>query len=378
MFEDFVRLVREIYGAGSPIPLHQPVLGDREKAVLCEVIDSTFVSSVGPAVDELERRVADYTGALHAVAVVNGTAALHMALLLVGVRPEDEVLTQALSFVATANAIRYCGASPVFLDVEEESLGLSPDALRHFLDTRTERCGSDRFNRITGRRIGACLPMHTLGHPLRIEAVAEICQGYGLPLVEDAAEALGSRYQGRHVGTFGRIGVLSFNGNKIITTGGGGMLLCDDQALARRAKHLTTTAKVSHPWHFQHDELGFNYRMPNLNAALGCAQMERLSGLIDSKRRLAERYLDWCGGQNLQSIREPLQARSNYWLNGFWLASEALRDEFLRYTHDAGIQTRPLWTPLHHLPMYGDCPRDELRVTEVAAAQVVNVPSSVA
>jgi perosamine synthetase len=376
MFEDFVALVRGIYGTDGPVPLHRPVLGEREKACLCEAVDSSFVSSVGPEVDEFERRVADYTGCGHAVATVNGTAALHTALLLAGVRPEDEVITQALSFVATANAIRYCGAWPVFLDIEEKTLGLSPDALRHFLETRTELCGTERFDRITGRRIGACLPMHTLGHPARIDDLAEICRTHGLPLVEDAAEALGSWYQGRHAGTFGRLGVLSFNGNKIVTTGGGGMVLCDDPVLARRAKHLTTTAKSSHPWQYRHDEIGFNYRLPNLNAALGCAQMEQLPRFLESKRRVAERYAAWCAQRGIRSIGEPPATRSNFWLNGFWLDSESARDAFLSYTNNAGIMTRPLWVPLHRLPMYEACPREDLGVTELAASRIVNVPSS--
>ncbi len=382
MSDAFVHFVRELYGEPEAfIPLHAPVLGEPEKARTCAAIDSTFVSSVGAFVDEFERTMAEFTGARYAVATVNGTAALHAALVVAGVEPGDLVLTQSLSFIATCNAIHYSGAEPVFVDVEATTLGLDPDALRRWLDRHAEQRDGQAFDRESGRRIGACVPMHTLGHPARIDAIAEVCTEWGIPLVEDAAESLGSWFNDRHTGTFGQLGVFSFNGNKIITTGGGGMIVTDDEALARRAKHLTTTAKKPHPWAFEHDEIGFNYRLPNINAALGVAQMERLPGFIRNKRETAQHYADWVASQPKTEhpgfFREPEGARSNYWLNALLLPDRTSRDAFLEQTNQAGVMTRPLWTPMHRLPMYAHCRHDDLAVTEALADTLINIPSSV-
>ncbi len=377
MSEAFVRLVREIYAEPrAPIPLHAPVMGALEKARVGEAIDSTFVSSVGTFVTGFEQAIARFTGAKYAVATVNGTAALHIALLVAGVEPGDLVITQSLSFIATCNAIHYCGAEPVFVDVDEETLGLSPDALRAWLEVHAERRSSGGVDRASGRRIRACVPMHTLGHPARMDAITQVCADWGLILIEDAAESLGSYYNNQHTGTFGLLGVFSFNGNKVITTGGGGMIVTDDEALARRARYLTTTAKKPHSWAFEHDEVGFNYRMPNLNAAFGVAQMERLPGLIASKRVVAERYAEWCRANGWHFVREPEGTRSNYWLNALRLPDAEARDAFLDATNHAGVMTRPLWAPMHRLPMYADCPCGPLAVTERLADSLVNIPSS--
>ncbi len=374
---DFVRFVRELFcEPTATIPLHAPTLGGLEKEKVLEAIDSTYVSSVGAFVGEFEQAVAQFTGARYAVATVNGTAALHLALHVAGVRPGDEVITQSLTFVATCNAMRYCGADPVFVDVDEDTLGMSPDALRHFLERHAQPRADGCYNRTTGRPIRACVPMHTLGHPARIDAIAEVCAEFALTLVEDAAEALGSRYHGRHAGTFGKLGVFSFNGNKIITTGGGGMIVTDDEVLAARAKHLSTTAKLPHPWAFEHDEVGFNYRLPNLNAALGVAQMARLPALLARKRDLAERYAQWMAAHGWSFIREPVGAVSNYWLNGVLVSGRTDRDEFLGEATRAGVMCRPLWMPLHRLDPYGACQRGSLAVTDRLADRVVNLPSS--
>lgn len=378
MFEEAIRFIRAQFRTAGFIPLHEPRFRGREKEYLLDCIDSTFVSSVGPYVDRFERMLAEYVGARHAVVTVNGTAALHAALLLAGVRPGDEVITQPLTFIATANAIAYCGATPCFVDVDRDTLGLSPDALRDFLATQTRPGGEDgrRLNRTTGRPITACVPMHTFGHPCRIDALAATCREYGLPLVEDAAEALGSRYAGRHAGTFGRMGVFSFNGNKTITSGGGGAIATDDEALARRAKHLTTTAKVPHRWEFVHDEIGFNYRMPNLNAALACAQLEQLDGFLRDKRELAEAYRNFFPTIGLKFVGEPRAARSNYWLNTLILSDRAERDAFLQATHEAGVMTRPIWRLMNELDMYRNAPCGPLEQATWLAERAVNIPSS--
>lgn len=382
MSEGFVRLVRELYGEpDAPIPLHAPVMGDLEKMRVNEAIDSTFVSSVGAFVTQFEHEVARFVGAKYAVATVNGTAALHVALMVAGVQPGDLVITQSLSFIATCNAIHYCGAEPVFVDVEEATLGLDPVALRVWLEQHAElRADGFTYDRASGRRVRACVPMHTLGHPARIQAIVAVCDEFGLVVIEDAAESLGSFIGERHTGTFGRLGVFSFNGNKVITTGGGGMIVTDDETLAIRTKHLTTTSKKPHLWAFEHDEVGFNYRLPNLNAAFGVAQMARLPGLLASKRDVAEAYRQWCGAAGWDFVTEPLAinpgVRSNYWLNALRLPDEGARDAFLAATNRAGVMTRPLWTPMHRLPMYAQCPRGALPVTEQLAATVVNIPSS--
>ncbi len=368
--------IRAIYGDG-PVPLHRPVFAGDERRFLVECVDSTFVSSVGPMVDAFEAQVAAFTGARFAVATVNGTAALHMALQLAGVASEEEVITQPLTFIATCNAVRYGGAWPVFVDVDRDTLGLSPAALRAFLERHAERREDGCYNRTTGRRLAACLPVHSFGHPCRIAEIAAVCAEYGIPVVEDAAESLGSWAGARHTGTFGRLGVLSFNGNKIITTGGGGMILTDDEDLARRAKHLTTTAKVPHPWEFVHDAVGYNYRMPNLNAALGCAQMERLPAMLAAKRAVAARYAAFCAAHGWAFVAEPAGTRSNYWLNAVLLDSRAARDALLEYTNARGVMTRPAWRPMHRLDMFRGCQQDGLANAEWLEGRLVNLPSSV-
>jgi len=377
MYKDFIRLVRDIYQTDDFIPLHAPVFAGNEKAYLNQVIDSTYVSSVGEFVDRFERQIAAFTGVNHAIATVNGTAALHVALLLAGVKSGEEVITQSLTFVATCNAIQYCGAAPVFIDVDRASLGLSPLALATFLLEFAEIRHGSTWNKKTGKRIAACLPMHTFGHPVDMVKLIQVCEQYQIPVVEDAAEALGSLQKKKHCGSYGRLGVLSFNGNKIITTGGGGMILTDDPELAKQAKHLTTTAKLPHAWLFDHDQVGFNYRMPNLNAALGVAQLENLPSFVSKKRQLAHRYIDWCQHNDWHCITEPKKTSSNYWLNAVVMDSQFSRDVFLQATNEQGVMTRAIWQPMHRLPMYKHCQRDELINTEWLAERVVNVPSSV-
>lgn len=377
MFDEVIAFIREQYPGQETVPLHAPVFPGREKRCLDECIDSTYVSSVGPFVDVFEKAVAAFVGSRHAVAVVNGTQALFVALQLAGVAPGSEVVTQSLTFVATANAIRYAGAEPVFVDVDEETLGMSPQALQKFLQTHCEARDGCLVNRASGRPLAACLPMHTLGHPCRMDEISRICQDWGLPLVEDAAESLGSYYQGRHTGTFGLLGVFSFNGNKIVTTGGGGMIVTDDEVLARRAKHLTTTAKLPHRWEFLHDEVGFNFRLPNLNAALGVAQMESLPRFLRWKRELAGRYQRFFDALGMVFVNEPSRGLSNFWLNALILENERQRDRFLEITNEAKIMTRCLWRPMHLLDLYRHCQRDGLPATEHLYRRVVNLPSGV-
>lgn len=359
--------------------LHEPQFGGNEWAYLKACLDSTFVSSVGPFVDRFEAELAAYTGARHAVAVVNGTAALHVALRLAGVEPGDEVLVPALSFVATANAVAYCGALAHFVDSEEGTLGIDAAALRAHLERIARREAGGCVNRASGRPIRAVVPMHTFGHPVDLDGLLAVAGDFGLVVVEDAAESLGSLYGGRHTGTFGRLGTLSFNGNKTITTGGGGAILTDDPALAKHAKHLTTTAKVPHRWAYRHDELGYNYRMPNLNAALGCAQLEQMPGFVAAKRTLFERYAAaFAGIDGVRIFAEPAGCRSNYWLQVALLdpAQASCRDAVLAATNDAGLMTRPVWELLHRQPAFADCPRMELPVAESIEARLINLPSS--
>ena len=370
--------VREAVGPG-PCVLHEPQFGGNESAYLQECLDSTFVSSVGPFVDRFENDLAQYTGAKHAVATVNGTAALHVALLLAGVEPTDEVLIPTLSFVATANAVRYCGAVPHFVDSDERTLGMDPVALRSWLQETTDMRSGFTVNRLSGRRIRALVPMHTFGHPSDLDDLLATAADFNLVAVEDSAESLGSWYHGQHTGTFGLLGILSFNGNKTITTGGGGAILTDDPEIARRAKHLTTTAKVPHRWDFVHDEVGFNYRMPNLNAALGCSQLEQLPGFLASKRRLLGRYLDaFKGVPGARIFEEPQGSTSNYWLQTLLLdhADTVQRDSILKETNESGFMTRPAWTLLHRLPPYADCPRAPLPIAESLGGRIISLPSS--
>lgn len=373
-----VNAVRSVVGAGL-VALHEPRFVGNEWAYVKECLDSTYVSSVGKFVDRFEEDLVAYTGAKHAVAVVNGTAALHVALRLAGVRPGNEVLVPTLTFVATANAVAYCGATPHFADSEERTLGLDPRALREHLkgitEIRSDRC----VNRATGRVIRALIPMHTFGHPVDIEGVLAVARDFHLVLVEDAAESLGSTVHGRHTGTFGLMGTLSFNGNKTITTGGGGAILTDDPELACRAKHLTTTAKVPHRWDYLHDKIGYNYRLPNLNAALGCAQLEQLSGFLAAKRRIFERYrAAFAGVPQAHIFAEPEGCCSNYWLQTLLLDESVAgqRDAVLAATNEAGLMTRPTWTLMHRLAPYLACPKMGLPVAESLERRLISLPSS--
>lgn len=376
--EAIVAAIRKTLGEGR-FMLHEPRFKGREKEYLGECIDSTFVSSVGPFVDRFEKELASFTGASHAVAVVNGTAALHVSLLLAGVLPGDEVLIPALTFVATANAVAYCGANPHFADSSSDTLGMSPSALKSHLSAVSERRGGLCVNKHTGRVIRAMVPMHTFGHPCDIEGLLSLSRDFNISLVEDAAESLGSLYHGAHTGTFGLLASLSFNGNKTITTGGGGAILTNDRYLAQKAKHLTTTAKKPHPWDFVHDETGYNYRLPNINAALGCAQLEQLPEFLASKRRLHSAYRDSFEGlSGVRLMAEPEGCSSNYWLQTIILedADMALRDQVLKATNDAGIMTRPAWHLMSRLDMYRDCPRAPLPVAESLERNLINIPSS--
>jgi aminotransferase in exopolysaccharide biosynthesis len=376
--ESVLKAVEEAVGPG-PCALHEPRFAGNEAAYLQECLDTTFVSSVGPFVDRFEKDLAQYTGAKHAVVTVNGTAALHVALLMAGVGPDDEVLIPTLSFVATANAVRYCGAIPHFVDSDERTLGMDPVALRVWLQASTDMNSGFIINRQSGRRIRALVPVHTFGHPCDLDGLLAVAADFNLVVVEDAAESLGSWYNGQHAGTYGLLGILSFNGNKTITTGGGGAILTDDPELARRAKHMTTTAKVSHRWDYVHDEIGFNYRMPNVNAALGCAQLEQLPSFLASKRRLLERYLDaFSGIPGVSFFQEPPGCSSNYWLQSLLLdeGDVAVRDAILETTNDSGFMTRPAWTLLHRLAPYVDCPRAPLPMAQTLETRIINLPSS--
>ena len=376
--QSVVDAIRSVVGPGS-VSLHEPRFAGHEWVYVKDCLDSTFVSSVGAYVDRFEAELAALTGAKSAVAVVNGTAALHVALRLAGVQVGDEVLVPALTFVATPNAVTYCGATPHFVDSEERTLGVDPEALRDYLYAVTEQRGGQCVHRATGRVIRALVPMHTFGHPVDVDGLLAVARDFHLALVEDAAESLGSDYQGRATGTFGLLGTLSFNGNKTLTTGGGGAILTNDPELGRQAKHLTTTAKVPHRWAFIHDEAGYNYRMPNLNAALGCAQLEQLSGFLEAKRRLFMAYREAFGGiAGVRVFAEPAGCRSNYWLQTLVLEeSQADQQEaILTATNDAGLMTRPVWTLMHRLAPYQTCPRMALPVAESLERRLINIPSS--
>ncbi|MCM8526612.1 MAG: LegC family aminotransferase [Lentisphaeraceae bacterium] len=370
---NFIKFVREIYQTEDFIPLHEPRFIGNEKQYVNDAIDSTFVSSVGEYVNRFEKEFAEYVGSKFAVATVNGTAALHVSLLVGGVQPEDEVITQPLTFIATCNAISYCVAKPVFVDVDLDTLGLSPDSFRKFLEENSIQKSGNCINKITGKRISACVPMHTLGHPCRIDEIKKICDEFNIALIEDAAEALGSYYQNNHLGNRGKLSAFSFNGNKIITTGGGGMITTNYEELAKKCKHITTTAKIPHSWEFNHDQIAYNYRMPNLNAALGCAQLENLDDFIDKKRSLADKYHHHF--DNL--LKEPKGSKSNYWLNAVVTNSEKEQQIFLKETNSAGVMTRPLWTLMNELPMFKNCQISELPNSKKLASTVVNIPSSV-
>ena len=374
---DLCYFIKNLYEPVDLLLLHRPILGDLDKLYLADCIDSNFVSSVGARVGEFEDRLAAFTGMRRAVATVNGTAALHVALLSAGVGQNAEVITQPLTFAATTNAIAYTGAIPAFVDVERQTLGLDPDRLEEFLEEHTQPDGQVRRNSKTGRRIAACLPVHIYGHPCRMDRLSEVCTRYGVPLIEDAAEALGSYRDGKHVGHHGKMATLSFNGNKIITTGGGGAIITDDEVLADHLKHITTTAKRPHPYEFFHDQLGYNYRLPNLNAALGCAQMDRLPLFLREKRKIADAYRSFFAHTQLEFIDEPAGCRSNFWLNVILFPSREERDGFLNYSNQNGVMTRPFWTLMPDLPAFKDAPCMDIPVARDLYDRGVALPSSV-
>lgn len=377
-FKNTIDFIKSVHGNKEFIPLAVPVFAGNEKKYLEECIDTTFVSSVGKFVDRFENDMAAYAGCKKAVVCVSGTNALHMSMMLVGVERDDEVLTQALTFIATCNAISYIGAHPVFIDVDKSTMGLSADALKKWLVKNAEIKNGQCYNKNSGRRVKACVPMHTFGHPVRIVEIANLCEEYHIELVEDAAESIGSLYKGKHTGTFGKVGAISFNGNKTITTGGGGMMLFNDEELAAHAKHLTTQAKVPHRWEFRHDHVGYNYRMPNINAALGCAQLENLDKFIASKRQLALEYAEYFKNvDDIQFFTEPEDSFSNYWLQTVLLKDKETQQEFLQQTNDNGVMTRPIWELMNRLPMFKHCQNDGLENTIWFADRVVNIPSSV-
>lgn len=392
-----INFIKELYGNQEFTPLAVPAFAGNEKKYLEECIDSTFVSSVGKFVDRFEEDMARYTGAKRAVVCVSGTNALHMALMLSGVERGDEVLTQALTFIATCNALSYIGAYPVFIDVDKSTMGLSPDAMKEWLAKNAEvrplhEKSIDKaydfaypsndtmacFNKHTGRRVKACVPMHTFGHPVRIEEIKALCDEWHIELVEDAAESIGSLYKGKHTGTFGKVGAISFNGNKTITTGGGGMMLFNDEEMGAYAKHITTQAKIPHRWEFRHDHIGYNYRMPNINAALGCAQLENLDRYIASKREVAAAYTEFFKTiPDIDFFVDSPDTFSNFWLNAVILKDKDAQLRFLEETNDNGVMTRPIWELMNRLPMFDNCENDGLENTIWFADRVVNIPSSV-
>jgi len=377
MFNNIIEFIQDTYSTKDFIPLHEPRFVGNEKKYLNECIDSTFVSSVGKYVGELEENIASYTGAKYAIATSNGTSALHISLLLANVGQSDEVITQPLTFIATCNAISYCGAQPIFIDVDNDTMGLSPSSLKYFFENNTTVKNNQCINNKTSKVIKACMPMHTFGHPCRIDEIKEICDRHHVFLIEDAAESFGSIYKGKHTGTFGQIGAFSFNGNKVITSGGGGCIVTNDKILAKKAKHLTTTAKVPHKWDFIHDMVGYNYRMPNLNAALAVAQLENLDDFINSKRKLASSYKEFFSTQEPTFFKEPEQSKSNYWLNTILLKDKDQRNKFLEETNSCGVMTRPIWTLMNKLPMFEHAQCDNLVNSKWLNDRVVNIPSSV-
>jgi perosamine synthetase len=377
MFQDTVNFIQSTFETTDYIPLHEPKFVGNEKKYLNECIDSIFVSSVGKFVDTFEAKMIEYTRAKYAVATVNGTSALHISLLLAGVEAGDEVITQPLTFIATCNAINYCNAAPVFVDVDKDTMGLSPDALETFLEINCEVHEGRCINQTTGKVISACVPMHTFGHPCKIDEIKVICDKYGIALVEDAAESLGSYYKEKHTGTFGLVGAFSFNGNKIITSGGGGCIVTNDERLAKKAKHITTTAKIPHRWDFSHDMIGYNYRMPNLNAALLVAQLESLNNFLLNKQELAKIYKAFFLQQGVHFFSEPKNGKSNYWLNALILADKDERDLFLESTNAGGVMTRPIWKLMNRLELFKDAQCGDLTNSEWLEERVVNIPSSV-
>jgi aminotransferase in exopolysaccharide biosynthesis len=378
MYKNIVDFIQKLYKTKDFIPLHEPRFNGNEKKYLNDCIDSTFVSSVGKYVDRLEEEFAQKVGAKYAIATVNGTSALHISLLLADVGKDDEVITQALTFVATCNAISYSGAKPIFVDVDRDTMGLSPSSLSNFLEKNCEIQENKCINKTTDKTIKACVPMHTFGHACKIEEIADICKKWHITLIEDSAESLGSYYKDKHTGTFGQMGVFSFNGNKIITSGGGGVIVTDDENLAKRAKYLSTTAKVPHPFEYVHDEIGYNYRMPNLNASLLVAQLEQLDKFVENKRDLALKYEEFLkANDEINFIKEPTNSKSNYWLQAVIVKDVKNRDEFIKYTNKNGIMTRPIWKLMNELDMFKDCQCDGLENSKYLVDRVVNISSSV-
>ena len=372
-----ISFIKSIYNTDKFIPLHEPRFLGNEKKYLGECIDSTFVSSAGKFVDQFEDKIAKYTGAKYAVATTNGTSAIHISLILADVDINSEVITQSLNFVASCNAISYCNATPIFIDVDRDTMGLSPSALKFFLENNTTIKNKQCVNNKTSKVIKACIPMHSYGHPCKIEEIKKICEEYYIFLIEDAAESMGSMYKNKHTGTFGQLGTMSFNGNKIITAGGGGCVVTNNEILAKKAKHLTTTAKVPHKWDFNHDQIGYNYRMPNLNAALLIAQLEKLNDFIINKRKLADKYEVFFKSIDYNFFKEPKDSKSNYWLNSIILKDKKQRDQFLDETNLNGVMTRPIWTLMNKLTMFKDAQCDDLKNSEWLDERVVNIPSSV-
>ena len=376
---EIIDFIKSLYPGIDPVPLHAPVFFGNEKKYLADCIDSTFVSYMGKYVTQFENQIASFTGAKHAVAMMNGTTALQIALQLAGVESGNEVITQALSFVATANAISHARGIPVFVDVDKDTLGMSPGMLREWLelnsriDIQTGLC----INKKSGNTISAIVPVHTFGHPCRIAEIVKVADEFGIPVVEDAAESLGSYYKGKHTGTFGMLGILSFNGNKTITSGGGGMLITDNEQLASRARHITTTAKVPHPWEFVHDEVGYNYRMTNVNAAIGVAQMEKLETYLENKRETANKYEQYFEDKEIAFVREPKHSRSNYWLNAIGFGDRRERDNFLNHSNASGVMTRPVWTLMHKLDMFKEFQHDDLTHSLWLEDRIVCIPSGV-
>lgn len=377
MFSNLIRYIKDVFNNKEFIPLHEPRFVGNERKYVLDAIDSTFVSSVGKYVDQFEEKIAETTGAKYAVALVNGTNALHLALLLAGVEPNDEVISQPLTFVATANATSYCGAIPHFVDVDKDTMGLSPEHLRNHLALIADIKDGHCYNKLTGRRIKACVPMHTFGLCSRIDDLAKICKEYNIVLIEDAAESIGSTYKNKHTGTFGLIGTFSLNGNKTITSGGGGAIVTDDRNLAKKAKHLSTQAKIPHKWEYKHDAIGFNYRMPNLNAALACAQLEQLNFYLKNKRELNDLYFSFCSENNITLAREIENTSSNYWLNAIICNDKTERDKLLTETNNNGVMTRPIWGLMNNLSMFKDSPKSDLSNAQWLEDRVVNIPSSV-
>jgi aminotransferase in exopolysaccharide biosynthesis len=378
MFSDTVEFIKSLFPEKDFIPLHEPRFVGNERKYVLDCIDSTFVSSVGKYVDDFEKQLANYTNAKYAIACVNGTAALHMALILAGVEQNDLVITQPLSFIATCNAISYIKASPLFIDVDLDSMGLSPTKLQDYLkEFALINAQGNCIHKITKQKISACVPMHTFGHPCRIDEIEEICNTYNIPLIEDAAESIGSSYKEKQTGTFGSMGTFSFNGNKTITCGGGGALITNDEKLAKMAKHLTTQAKVPHRWEFVHDNIGYNYRMPNLNAAFLVAQMEQLNSFLINKRELSNLYENFFKQTEIKFKLEPTHSKSNYWLSSIELKDKETRDKFLEFTNDQGVMTRPIWALMSKLKMFENCLKGDLTNSEFLEERIVNIPSSV-